>query len=150
MAITGANLIERLVPGNALKAIARGHSLFASGAIAFGRNSAQRIQHSIRRVNSAQILRHLGAKKSPSYRVRRVALDSHGPVICDRNEDAAGVGTIVRTSGMDNFRHDVIIRRRKLLPADVKFIEVGPQRAPSNWEMDMTRSPIAVLATKLI
>ena len=94
----------------------------------FSADPFHRIQRAIRRIHAVQILRHLGAKKSPSYRVRRVALDSHGPVICDRNEDAAGVGTIVRTSGMDNFRHDVIIRRRKLLHADVKFIEVGPQR----------------------
>ena len=76
------------------------------------RNPPHGIQHPIRRINPIQILRDLGAEKSPRHRMLRIALNFSGAPIFYRDQHPASIGTIVRTGGVDDvfMSHDYRVR----------------------------------------
>ena len=59
-----------------------------------------------------EILRDFGAKEAAGYRVRRVSLNLGGAAVLHGDENAAGVGAIVRTGSVDNALHRAIISAR--------------------------------------
>ncbi len=75
----------------------------------FRRNRPHRIQHPIRRIHPIQILRHLGAQKPARNRMLRIPLNPRRPPILHGNQNPASIGAVVRTSGMDDLFHRVII-----------------------------------------
>ena len=100
---SSGDVSERFVPGNAFESL--------RGRDAVGRARPLRphpphgIQHSIRRVHPIEILRHLGTQKSARHGVRRIALNPRRPTVFNRDQDATGVRTVVRTGSMNNFFH---------------------------------------------
>jgi hypothetical protein len=117
------NLIERLIPADALPTLFRlcvwgdsrpRPSMRSEAPLprnTLGRNPAHRMQHAVRRIHAVQILRHLRTQKSARHRMLGIALDPGRLAILNRDPHAASIGTIVRTRGMDNpFRHRSIIK----------------------------------------
>ncbi len=73
------------------------------------------IQHAVRRVNPIQILCDLGAQEPARHRMRRIALNLDCATIFDGDQDTASIRTIMRTRGMDNFFHNVLIIRKAVV-----------------------------------
>jgi hypothetical protein len=73
----------------------------------FRPNPPHGIQHSIRRVHPVQILGYLGTQKSARHRMLRITLNFRGPPILDCDQNPTRIGTVVRTSGMDDLLHDL-------------------------------------------
>ena len=72
--------------------------------------SAHGIQHAVGRVDAVEILGNFGAEESAGDGVSGIALNFGGAAIFDGNENAAGIGTIVRAGGVDYALHVVIIK----------------------------------------
>src|SRR5437588_6115002 len=77
----------------------------------------------VRVIRPLQILRHFRAEKSLRHRMVRIARDANGAAILDRDEHQAGVRTIVRTDGADDFGH-----ARKVYPARRRRVSVRTQQ----------------------
>ncbi len=93
----GGNFVQRFVPGDPLESPRTGAAL--------GRNPSHGIQQAIGRVHAIQILGYLAAEKSASDRMIRIALHASSPSILNRNQDGAGIGTVVRAGGVNNAGH---------------------------------------------
>ena len=83
----GRDLVERLVPGDALE--------FAFSLLA---DAPQRVEQAIGGVGALEVVRDLGAQRAVGERHRRVALDLRRDAVFDRDEHRAGVGAVVRAS----------------------------------------------------
>ena len=120
------NFIQRLIPGNPLKRGLCGSNLCrfrlcgadtlvrvrSASCRPLSSNPPHRIKHPPRRINPIQILSHLSAKKPARYRMLRIPLNLGSAPFLDRNQNAASIRTIMRTSSMDNPLHPPIIRRK--------------------------------------
>jgi len=121
---TTVNGIQRFIPANTRKTGEVGtreerilSQLRFSREGPFGRYPSERIKHPLRRVNAIQVLGHLGAEKTASGGMRRVALDLYRAPIFDGNQDAAGVGTVVRAGGMHHAFHNAIMSQPEVAAA---------------------------------
>lgn len=99
--IAARDCVERFVPGNPLPYLGGP----AIGRDAFRPDSPHRIQHTIGRVHAIQILRYLGAEEPLGYGMCGIALNFCRLPIFYRDEHTAGVRTIVRTGGVNDFLH---------------------------------------------
>ena len=107
------NRIQSLVPAHALKRL----QLFAAGPRTLRRSALpfHGIEQPVRRIYAVQILRYFAAQKSLRHRMRRIALHLYRAAFAvDRNQNAARVGAVVRTHGMNNAewgssRHSAIV-----------------------------------------
>ena|SRR5438105_12564209 len=113
------NFVERLVPRDAFKSrlirwgdgmAGRPRPAFPQGSRSLRLYASHRIQDPIRRVHAVQILGDFGTKESAGNGMRRITLDFGGAAVFDGDEDAAGVGAIVRAGGVDNALHSQIIK----------------------------------------
>jgi hypothetical protein len=110
------DLLERLVPGNALERLLRrdggGRPRMPQPSEApqllarsLRGDPAHRIEHPFRRIHPVQILGHFGAKKPARHGMRRIPLNPSCAPILDCDQHSARVGTIVGTGGVNNFLH---------------------------------------------
>jgi hypothetical protein len=98
------DFVERFVPGNALESL-HGGGFRPIGTLGDAFFPPHRIEDAVWRVDAIQVLRDLGAEKSTSHWMRGIALNLGGAAVVDGDQDAAGVGTIMRTSGVDGRWH---------------------------------------------
>ncbi len=84
------DVVERLVPAHRLEP-----------AAALGADALQRPQHALGVIGALGIARDLGAQRAVRRRMERIAVHLHRPAVLDRDDDGAGVRTVVRTGGAD-------------------------------------------------
>ena len=100
-----------------------------------GGNSPHRIEHSIGRIHALEIFGHFRAQEPASHRMRRITLDLCRPPVFDGDQNAAGIRTIVRASGVNDLLHGgMIIKPARVSPgiAGVKNLTARrKQRTPA-------------------
>src|SRR5580704_432426 len=70
-----------------------------------------RIQNPVRRIHPIQILGHLGAQETTGHGMHRITLDLGRTTVLHGNQHSAGIRAIVRTGGVNDLLHDVLIIR---------------------------------------
>ena len=132
------DFVERLVPGDALEAIrlCRADTLVRVSPRSFRSDAPHRIKHTIGRIDSIKIFGNFGAEKSLGDRVLGIALNFGGASVFDGDQDAAGIGTVVRAGGVDDALHPRIIERFFVAP--FRSVRSAPRTSlasgrPSIW-----------------
>lgn len=86
------------------------------------------MENTIGRIDAVQILGNFAAKESASDGMPRITLDARGPAIFNRHQHRAGVGTIVRTSSMDNVFHESEVDYPMAAATVRRKVAVRPQK----------------------
>ena len=89
---------DRFVPSRAAKF---SFTLFADANL--------RIEQPLFVIGALEVFRDFGAQKSLGERMVAIAGDFDRPPVLDRHQHRAGIGTIVRADGADDFGHEVIL-----------------------------------------